>query len=137
MPTCQTVVFENVEIDVSNNKQLFIHPIHRVIAEAFPVNINFAILSCCYDLRPGNYGCTHTFMTPDKKKKLIDYKHENVRLDAEGGVMGFRTPFENVMIEQPGKYWIRTDVSGGVKAEDILIRVEEKKAGAPRLNVKA
>lgn len=135
MATVQTVIFENVEIDVSNQKQLFIHPIHRVIAEEFPVNINFAILSCCYDLRPGRYGCKHALFAPDKKKKLIDFSHEAVTLEAEGGGMGFRTTFENVMIEAPGKYWIRTEVPG-VKAEEVLIRVEEKKKGAPRLNVR-
>ncbi len=135
MPTVQTVLFEAVEIDVSNNKQLFIHPIHRVIAEQFPITLKFAILSCCYDLKPGQYSCRHTFLSADKKQKIIDYSHDAVRLEAEGGGMGFRTTFENLKIDAPGKYWVRAEVPG-LRAEDVLLRIEEKKKGAPRLNIR-
>ena len=136
MPIAQTVLFESVEVDVSNNKQLFIHPIHRVVAEQFPVTLKFAVLTCCYDLKPGQYGCRHSFWTGDKKRKLVEFSHEPVRIDTEGGGMGFRTSFDNVKIEGPGRYWVRVEVPG-MRAEEVLLRIEEKKKGAPRLNLKA
>ncbi|MBI6546442.1 MAG: hypothetical protein HY692_06585 [Cyanobacteria bacterium NC_groundwater_1444_Ag_S-0.65um_54_12] len=137
MPVVQTVIFESVEVDVTSNKQLFIHPIHRVIAEEFPANVSLAVLSCCYDLKPGQYSCHHALLSPDKKKTLIDFNHEAVKLEVEGGGMGFRTTFEEVLIEGPGKYWIKVDISGGLRGDDVLLRVEERKKGAPRLNMRA
>lgn len=137
MPTVQTILFENVEIDVSNNKQLFIHPIHRVVAEEFPIPVTFAILSCAYDLPAGNYSCKHSLWTEDKKKELISYSHETIRLDAAGGGMGFRTTFENVEIPKPGKYWVRAELSGGLKGDEVVLRIEEKKKGTPKLNMRA
>lgn len=137
MPTVQTILFENVEIDVSTNKQLFIHPIHRVVAEEFPVPLSFAILSCAYDLPAGRYSCKHTLFADDKKTELIKFEHDTITLDSAGGGMGFRTTFENVQIPGPGRYWVRTEVSGGVKADDIVLRIEGARKGAPKLNLRA
>lgn len=137
MPTVQTILFENVEIDVSNNKQLFIHPIHRVVAEEFPIPISFAILSCGYDLPAGPYSCKHTLLSDDKKTELIAYQHETIAISTPGGGMGFRTTFENVEIPAPGRYWVRTELSGGIKGDEVVLRVEEKKKGAPKLNLRA
>lgn len=136
MPSIQTVVFENVEVDVSNNKQLFIHPIHRIVAEEFPITVNFAVLSCMYDLPAGSYGCKHSVWTEDKKKELISYAHKPISLDKMGGGMGYRTTFENVPLEKAGKYWIRTELSNGMKGDEICIRVEGQKAPG-KLNLKA
>ncbi|HEY9765337.1 MAG TPA: hypothetical protein V6C82_03195 [Chroococcales cyanobacterium] len=136
MATVQTVVFENVEIDVSNNKQLFIHPIHRIVAEEFPIEVGFAVLSCAYDLPAGSFGCKHSVWTEDKKKLLIDYTHKPIALDKTGGGMGFRTTFENIPIDKPGRYWIRTELSNGLKGDEICLRVESQK-GKPKLNLKA
>ncbi|MBU6428851.1 MAG: hypothetical protein KGR26_07575 [Cyanobacteria bacterium REEB65] len=136
MPTVQTVVFENVEIDISNNKQLFIHPIHRVVAEAFPVALKVAVLSCCYDMKAGQYSCRHSLLTGDKRRKIFDYAHEPVSLQVDGGGMGFRTLFENLQIDSPGKFWIRTEVPG-IRCEDIPLRIEIRTKMPPRLNVKA
>ena len=136
MPTIQTILFESVETDVATNKQLFVHPIHRVVSEEFPVPLTFSVLSCGYDLAPGVYACRHVVLTEDKKKELITYQHDNVTLPPGGGGMGFRTTFENLQIPGPGKYWIRTEVSGGVKADDVMIRVEGRAKGAPRLNLR-
>lgn len=137
MPTVQTILFETVEIDVSNNKQLFIHPIHRVVAEEFPVPLSFAILSCGYDLPVGRYSCKHSMWSEDRKTELISFVHETIALDQAGGGMGFRTTFEHVPIPMAGRYWIRTELSGGVKADDIVLRVEGVKKGAPKLNLRA
>lgn len=136
MATIQTVVFENVEIDVSNNKQLFIHPVHRIIAEEFPVYANFAVLSCAYELPSGTYGCKHTVLSEDKKTELVTYTHKPIALDKLGGGTGYRTTFENVPITGPGRYWIRTELSNGLKGDEICLRVESVK-GKPRLNANA
>jgi hypothetical protein len=137
MPTVQTILFENVEVDVSNNKQLFIHPIHRVVAEEFPVPLSFAVLSCAYDLPAGRYSCKHSMWTEDRKTELISFAHELISLDQAGGGMGFRTSFENIQVPGAGRYWIRTEFTGGLKADDIVLRVEGVKKGAPKLNLRA
>lgn len=137
MPTIQTVVFENVEIEVTTKKQLFIHPIHRIVAEEFPIAVNFAVLSCAYDLPAGSYACKHTVLSGDKRKELISYAHSPLALEKAGSGMGYRTSFENIRIESPGRYWIRTELSGGIKGDDVVLRVEGRPKGAPKLNLKA
>lgn len=136
MPTVQTIMFENVEVDVSNNKQLFIHPIHRVVAEEFPVPLSFAILSCAYDLPAGRYACKHSMWSEDRKTELISFNHEAVALDQAGGGMGFRTTFENIQIPKAGRYFIRTELSNGIKADELVLRVEGVRKGAPQLNMR-
>ncbi|MEB3237635.1 MAG: hypothetical protein VKO64_08420 [Candidatus Sericytochromatia bacterium] len=135
MPVVSTTLFESVEVDISNNKQLFIHPIHRVVAETFPVNLDLVVLSSLYDLKPGKYSCKHAVLSPSKKERLAEFEHAAVAIDSEGGGVGFRTGFEDLYIEGPGRYWVRAEISGGIKAEDILIRIEARK-GAGRLNMK-
>lgn len=136
MPTIQTIVFEKVEIELTTKKQLFIHPIHRILAEEFPITVNLAVLSCAYDLPVGSYTCKHTLLASDKRKALIAFSHEAMALDKAGGGMGYRTTFENVRIEAPGRYWIRTELSGGLKGDDIVIRVEGGQKPAARLNMR-
>ncbi|MEB3298846.1 MAG: hypothetical protein VKO21_05100 [Candidatus Sericytochromatia bacterium] len=135
MPVVSTTLFESVEVDISNNKQLFIHPIHRVVAETFPVNLDLVVLSSLYDLKAGKYACKHVVLAPNKKDRLAEFEHAPVAIDADGGGVGFRTGFEDLYIDGPGRYWIRSEISGGLKAEDILIRIEERKTGG-RLNMK-
>ena len=136
MATVQTILFENVEIDVSNNKQLFIHPIHRVVAEEFPAPLSFAILSCAYDLPAGRYACRHSMWSEDRKTEFIFYQHDAVTLEQTGGGMGFRTTFENVQIPKAGRYFVRTEFNNGIKPDELILRIEGVKKGAPRLNLK-
>jgi hypothetical protein len=123
MPTIQTIIFEDIDIDVQTNKQLCIHPIHRcLVATPFPIKFNFAVLSSAYDLPPGQYVCKHTLITEDRKKELANLVHKPASLDKPGGI-GFRTSFENVEIPAAGKYILRTEI-GKFKGEEISIRFE-------------
>lgn len=123
MPTIQTIIFEDIDIDVQTNKQLCIHPIHRcLVATPFPIKFNFAVLSSAYDLPAGTYVCKHTLITEDKKKELVTLTHKPASLDKPGGI-GFRTSFENVEIPAAGRYILRTQI-GNFKGEEISIRFE-------------
>lgn len=123
MPTIQTIIFEDIDIDVQSNKQLCIHPIHRcLVATPFPIKFNFAVLSSAYDLPAGTYVCKHTLVTEDKKKELVSLVHKPASLDKPGGI-GFRSSFENVEIPAAGRYILRTEI-GKFKGEEISIRFE-------------
>jgi hypothetical protein len=123
MATIQTIIFEDIDIDVQSNKQLCIHPIHRcLVATPFPIKFNFAVLSSAYDLPAGTYVCRHTLVSEDKKKELVSLVHKPAALDKPGGI-GFRSSFENVEIPAPGRYILRTEI-GKFKGEEISIRFE-------------
>lgn len=123
MATIQTIIFEDIDIDVQSNKQLCIHPIHRcLVATKFPIKFNFAVLSSAYDLPAGTYVCRHTLLSEDRKKELVSLVHKPAALDKPGGI-GFRSGFENVEIPAPGRYILRTDV-GKFKGEEVSIRFE-------------
>ena len=123
MPTIQTIIFEDIDIDVQSNKQLCIHPIHRcLVASPFPIKFNFAVLSSAYDLPPGTYVCKHTLLSEDRKKELTTLVHKPAVLDKPGGI-GFRSSFENVEIPAPGRYILKTEI-GRFKGEEISIRFE-------------
>ena len=86
MPTIQTIIFEDIDIDVQTNKQLCIHPIHRcLVATPFPIKFNFAVLSSAYDLPPGTYVCKHVLISEDKKKEITSLVHKPATLDKAGG----------------------------------------------------
>lgn len=134
MPTIQTIIFEDIDVDVQSNKQLCIHPIHRcLVNSAFPIKFNFAVLSSAYDLPPGSYVCRHTLIAENSKKELVVLTHKPATLDKPGGI-GFRSSFENVDIPAAGKYLLRTEI-GKFKGEEISIRFEsvtERKPSVPR-----
>ncbi|MNS58534.1 hypothetical protein D3C72_914560 [compost metagenome] len=123
MPTIQTIIFEDIDIDVQTNKQLCIHPIHRcLVATPFPIKFSFAVLSSAYDLPPGTYTCKHTLVSEDKKKEVASLIHKPAVLDKPGGI-GFRTSFENIEIPAGGRYILRTEI-GKYKGDEISIRFE-------------
>jgi hypothetical protein len=123
MPTIQTIIFEDIDIDVQTNKQLCIHPIHRCLVQTpFPIKFSFAVLSSAYDLPPGTYTCKHTLVSEDKKKEIASLIHKPAVLDKPGGI-GFRSSFENVEIPAGGRYILRTEI-GKFKGEEISIRFE-------------
>lgn len=124
MPTIQTIIFEDIDIDVQSNKQLCIHPIHRcLVGTPFPIRFNFAVLTSAYDFPPGTYICKHTVIADDKtKKEIATLTHKPAQLDKAGG-LGFRSSFENVEIPGPGRYIVKTEI-GKFKGEDISIRFE-------------
>ena len=123
MPTIQTIIFEDIDIDVQTNKQLCIHPIHRcLVATPFPIKFNFAVLSSAYDLPPGTYVCKHVLISEDKKKEITSLVHKPATLDKAGGI-GFRSSFENVEIPASGRYILRTEI-GKFKGDEISIRFE-------------
>lgn len=123
MPAIQTIVFEAIDQDVQSNKQLCIHPIHRcVVSGPFPVTFDFAVLTSAYDLPPGQYVCKHTLIAEGAKREILALTHKPAPLDRAGGI-GFRSSFENIVIEKPGRYIVRTEV-GKFKGEDVSIRFE-------------
>lgn len=123
MPTIQTIIFEDIDIDVQTNKQLCIHPIHRcLVATPFPIKFNFAVLSSAYDLPAGTYVCKHTLVSELTKKEIATLMHKPAALDKPGGI-GFRTSFENVEIPAAGRYILRTEI-GKFRGEEISIRFE-------------
>lgn len=123
MPTIQTIIFEDIDIDVQTNKQLCIHPIHRcLVATPFPFRFSFAVLTSANDLPAGGHPCRHALVTEDGKKELASLVHKPARLEQPGGI-GFRSSFENVEIPAPGRYLLRTEV-GPHKGEAISIRFE-------------
>jgi hypothetical protein len=123
MPTIQTIIFEDIDIDVQSNKQLCIHPIHRCLVNTpFPIKFNFAVLTSGYDLPAGTHVCKHTLVSEDKKKEIASLIHKPANLDKPGGI-GFRSAFENIEIPGPGRYVLRTEV-GRFKGEEISIRFE-------------
>lgn len=133
MPTIQTIIFEDIDIDVQSNKQLCIHPIHRcLVATPFPIKFNFAVLSSAYDLPAGTYVCKHVLVSEDKKKEITSLVHKPASLDKPGGI-GFRSSFENVEIPGPGRYILRTEI-GRYKGDEISIRFETvtERAKAPQ-----
>jgi hypothetical protein len=123
MPTIQTIIFEDIDIDVQTNKQLCIHPIHRcLVAQPFPIKFSFAVLSSAYDLPAGTYTCKHTLVSEDKKKEIASLIHKPAGLDKPGGI-GFRSTFENIEIPAGGRYLLRTEI-GKFKGDEISIRFE-------------
>lgn len=123
MPAIQTILFEAIDQDVQSNKLLCIHPIHRVVvSHPFPVTFDFAVLTSAYDLPPGQYVCKHTLVAEGSKKELMSLTHKPAALAAGGGA-GFRSSFENVVIEKPGRYVLRTEV-GKYRGEEVSIRFE-------------
>ena len=123
MPTIQTIIFEDIDIDVQTNKQLCIHPIHRcLVATPFPIKFNFAVLSSAYDLAPGTYVCKHVLVAENGKKEICSLVHKPATLDRPGG-FGFRSSFENIEIPAGGRYILRTEI-GKFKGEEISIRFE-------------
>jgi hypothetical protein len=135
MPTIQTIIFEDIDVDVQSNKQLCIHPIHRcLVATPFPIKFNFAVLSSAYDLPAGAHTCRHSLVAEGAKKELAALTHKPATLDKTGGI-GFRSSFENVEIPAPGRYVLRTEI-GRFKGEEISSRFEavadRKPAPPPR-----
>ena len=131
MPTIQSIIFEDIDIDVQTNKQVCVHPIHRcLVASPFPIKFNFAVLTSAYDLPAGSYVCKHTIVSDDgKKREIASLIHKPAVLDRAGGI-GFRSTFENVEIPAPGRYILRTEV-GRYKGDEISVRFEvaaERKA---------
>lgn len=131
MPTIQTIIFEDIDIDVQTNKQVCVHPIHRcLVASPFPITFNFAVLTSAYELPAGTYTCKHTLVSADgKKQEVASLLHKPAVLGEAGGI-GFRSTFENVTIPAPGRYVLRTEV-GRFKGDEISIRFEvaaERKA---------
>lgn len=122
MPSIQTIIFEDIDVDVQTNKQLCIHPIHRcLVASPFPISFSFAVLTSAYDLPAGSHACRHTLYSEDKQE-IASLTHKPASLDHPGGV-GFRSAFENVKIPAPGRYILRTEI-GRFKGEDVAIRFE-------------
>jgi hypothetical protein len=123
MPTIQSIIFEDIDIDVQTNKQLCIQPIHRcLVSSGFPIRFNFAVLTSAYDLPAGQYVLKHTLVAEDKRKEIASLIHKPASLEKSGGI-AFRSTFENVEIPGPGRYILRTEI-GRFKGEEISLRIE-------------
>jgi hypothetical protein len=123
MPAIQTIIFEDIDVDVQSNKQLCIHPIHRcLVVNPFPITFSFSVLTSAYDLPAGSHACKHTLLTDDRKKELMTLTHKPATLEKTGGI-GFRSAFDNVSIPKAGRYIIRTEI-GRLKGDDVSIQFE-------------
>ncbi len=119
----QTILFAGSRVDPSGQEQAFFNPMQVVHGKTFPVQFDLVILSAVHGAPRGQVGCTHRLLVEGTEVYRFDHPLAAVPYDQTG--LSFRLELQALQIPKPCTLVIKTELTSGVRGQDVPLRVVE------------
>lgn len=120
-PLIQTLFFQQSRSEAERQRHLFIDPIQCALADSFPAEFNFYVLSAVLDAPCGALGLTH--VVEFDGDEILRFEHPPCAILQQGGGVAFRLELTDLRLERAGTLVVKTTLTDGTKGQDVPLPV--------------